>query len=86
MAKEMQSVCIVRSWSYGIECDCEVCIEFNGKEFHVILSPAASPADTDEELLLQRLDTAQQLGDEEEGDAIREEIADLVYKTGLPIF
>ncbi|KAH6661853.1 hypothetical protein B0J14DRAFT_611543 [Halenospora varia] len=86
MAEETQSVCVVRSWTYGIGCNCEVCIEFNGKEFHVILSPTASPVETDEGSLLQRLDAALQSGDEEEGDAIREEIADLVCEAGLSMF
>jgi len=86
MAEETQSVCAVRGWSYGIGCNCEVYIEFNGKEFHVILSPTTSPIETDEGMLLRRLDAAQQSGDEEEGDAIREEIADAVCETGLSIF
>lgn len=70
MAETTQSVCIVRSWSYGVGCCCEVNIEFNGKEFRVVLS-SVPHVETDEGLLPQRLDAVQQqAGDQEEAGVI----------------
>lgn len=86
MSEETQFALAVVGWSYGIDCDCQLSIECNGKQFEVVLSPDTSPHETIEGLLLKRLGAALKLRDDEEQIAIEEEIADIVCETGLPTF
>jgi serine/threonine protein kinase len=88
MAEEQQFVLAVVAWSYGIDCNCQLSIECNGKVFEVILSPtiSSSQGGTIEELLLKRLSAALKSADENEEFAVQEEIADVVCETRLPTF
>ena len=67
---ETQSACAVVEWSYGIESSCTLKIEYNQRCFYVTLSIDQAPDNTVEKSLLQKLDSVQVTGDDEEIDEV----------------